>query len=180
MINSESPNIFFILMVCIVIGLTVINPVNATINVTVDEIGESYIKWSWNSGLTLINLSVDSYEIQHFDKHTNSFILSDIKPDESHSIAVYTSTDSGYNLVNTTSGKYTSQDTFWDFIMMYIFFIAGLICLFVGMKGEPLIGFGGFVFGCLVIIESLNDSFTMGFLGGLLIIASMFVVYNKT
>lgn len=179
MINSDSPNLFFIFIICIVIGLTIINPVSATINVTVDEIGESYIKWSWNSGLTLINLSIDSYEIQHYDTKANTFILSDTKAGETHSIAVYTSTDSGYNLVNTSAAKYTSQESFWDFIMMYIFLIAGLVCLYVGLKGEPIIGFGGFVFGCLLITLSLNNSFTMGTLGGILIIASMFVVYNK-
>lgn len=158
--------------------LCLISPVLAEINITADEVGETYIKWSWNDGLTLTNLTVDGYNIKYFDKNDNHFILSDTNAGELHSIAVYTDSDSGYLAVNTTAKKESDSDKFMATITTWLFFLLGCFCIFIGLK-EPILAYGGLVFGFLLITVALNNSFLIGTMGGLLIIASIFVAFRK-
>lgn len=161
---------FILILICIAI---LVLPCNAILNVSVESISQTGISWNWSKDYTLTNLSVDGYQVVLFDKSANRFDLSDLNAGEKHSIKIYTFTDSGNN-TTTTLPDNTKVN-----IDLYILFLLGLICIIVGVIAEPLIGFGAFIFAVIGITTSINNSFIMGILFCILLIASIFVVFNK-
>jgi len=161
-----------IILVLICIALLVL-PCSAMLNVTVESVSQTGISWNWSKDYALTNLSVDGYQVLLFDKTANRLDLTGLNAGEKHSIKIYTSTDNGNNTATT------SPDNINNNIDLYILFLLGLVCIIIGVIAEPIIGFGAFIFGVIGLTTSLNNSFIMGSLFSLLIIASIFVVFNK-
>lgn len=175
------------IFICLILLLVCIGFVNADIPITVSETGDSFIKWTWDSNVYIIdNLSVDGYTVQYFDKYSGTFILSDCKPLETHILRISNDTNSGISISNTTEEHATSVSNTLDLFWSFIFLILGGICVIVGLK-VPYAAFGGFVFGCMGVITDLNNividkinlsNFTMGSLYLILIVASITVAYK--
>jgi len=161
-----------IILVLICIALLVL-PCSAMLNVTVESVSQSGISWNWSKDYTLTNLSIDGYQVILFDKTANRFDLTGLNAGEKHSIKIYTSGDNGNNTATTLPNNINNN------IDLYILFLLGLVCIIIGVIAEPIIGFGAFIFGVIGLTTSLNNSFIMGSLFSLLIIASIFVVFNK-
>jgi hypothetical protein len=89
----------FLLTIALIL---LVSAASATINITVASTGSTFIQWDWNTGLTMTNVTIDGYNVCNFDQHGHTFILSGLNPNETHSIAVYTATDSGTNTAMTT------------------------------------------------------------------------------
>ena len=147
--------------------------------ITVDSVGDSYIKWSWNTSEKVINISVDGYEIRYFDTKADTFTLSGLYPLESHTLKVYTNNYSGISTANTSSPIKDNQDSVFDWLMIYIPFILGCICLYIGLKIEKFVAFGAFFCGFIMVIESTNISIISLWLGIILCFASIFVVFRE-
>lgn len=156
--------------------LFLIQSVNADIRVN-SIISNTDIKWSWSENVT--SISIDGKLISDFDNRSKEYTLITYPDRYSilHTIRVYSIDDSGFNssyshlIVN-------SSDTIIDTLLVYLIFLFGLICLIIGFK-EPLIAFGAFIFACMGIVSAFDNSFTLGFLYVLLLIASIFVAFNK-
>lgn len=83
----------------LIIGLLLIagpGIASAAINVTADTVATNYIRWTW-APQTLTGINVDGKLISSFDPAASSYILSNIGPEELHSITIYTAGDSGTN-----------------------------------------------------------------------------------
>jgi hypothetical protein len=75
--------------------------VSATINITPSEISYNYIKWEWPADTALTGISIDGKIIPNFDPLAESYILSNLNPEEMHQITVYRVGDSGTNTTET-------------------------------------------------------------------------------
>jgi hypothetical protein len=146
------------------------------INITANSTTDTSILWEWNAGLIGVNISVDGIGVCNFNNKDNSFILSGLNPKEYHEIYVYTASDSGMKTTQTTSTGTNGESLYYSLGLYFVFFL-GLICIYIGLS-ESVVAFGAFVFGCIGIAGSLNNSFTMGTLFMILIVASLFVAFR--
>lgn len=152
--------------------LFLIASVNGLMNISVNKTTENSISWSWSEGYKLTDISIDGYKVALFDYNSSRFDLTGLNPNERHSIKIYMGVDNVTNITTTTTNQ-TKYN-----IDMYILFLLGLICLIIGALIEKIISLGGVVFGCLGILTALDNSFTMGVLFALIIIASFFVAFE--
>lgn len=106
----------------------------AAIPVTVDSKGTTFIQWSWTTGDPLTNISIDGYEVCSFDHNAANFILSGLNPNETHSIAVYTASDSGSNTTTTLPAQETQQESFFGDMNNWIFLIIIIVIFYVASK----------------------------------------------
>ena len=158
-----------IVLFCLVL---LVLPVSALLNISVNSQTKNSISWDWSNNYSLTALSIDGYQVPLFDKNSSRFDLTGLNPNEKHSIKIYMGVDNITNTTTTLDGGLESN------LDLYILFILGLVCLYFGFT-EPIIGFAALVFGCIGILTSLNNSFTMGLLFVLLILSSIFVSFNK-
>jgi len=165
--------------------LFLIQSVNAApddiFNMTVFNKGNDYIQWSYYDDDVLTSASYDGITITGFDVKSLNYTASDLTPNSYHTFCAYSFDDFRCLITNTTNTKSTTeinQEYFWAFITIYLIFLIGLICLVVGIY-EPIMGFAAFVFGCIGIVSTSGLSFVMGTLFFLLIVASVFVAFNK-
>jgi hypothetical protein len=145
-------NFLFVILI-ILSGICI---VDGAINVTAIQVNQSVIVWQWNTGLNVTALSIDGYTINNADKTSNQFILSDLLPNEKHTIKIYTDIESESNSATTLS---SSQSNIYDIIYQYMFLIIGIILIFVGIytkRKEPYLiaGLAAFI-GLGIIGENL-------------------------
>jgi hypothetical protein len=178
-----------IIILCIIWIVLCIGFVSASIPITVAETGDSFIKWSWDSSIyTINNLSIDGYKVQYFDANSGTFLLSDLKPYETHILRISDNADYGISTANTTKPNATSESKIADYFWAMILLISGVICIIISSYFRtPFMAFGGFIFGCLGLVQSLNNivisnitisNFMLSALYMIMIVASMFVAYN--
>jgi hypothetical protein len=112
--------LFFTLIVLITMAI----PVSAAININVDQRSDSFIKWGWTPGLNTTALSIDGYQVNQFDHNSNTFILSGLPANETHSIAIYTSDgDSGVNVTETLPAKdnmFFGLPIAWAYVLLIV------------------------------------------------------------
>lgn len=152
--------------------LFLITSVNGLMNISINKTTENSISWNWSEDYKLTDISIDGYKVMLFDYNSSRFDLTGLNPNERHSIKIYMGIDNVTNVTTTTINQ-TKYN-----IDMYILFLLGLICLIIGAFVEKIISLGGVVFGCLGILTALDNSFTMGVLFALIIIASFFVAFE--
>lgn len=104
MINKHN-----LLIVVVFIAFCILTaPSSATINVSATGIGQTYIEWTWDSGLDLSNMLIDGQTMCGYETTNNTYLLTDLNPSELHTIIVVTDDDSGtnstYTLGNSTAG----------------------------------------------------------------------------
>ena len=163
--------ILLMLVMCII-------PVSAAIPMNVTSVGDSYITWEWISTDTLTNMSIDGYTIKYFDQSANTFTLSDLKPMESHTIRIYTASDSGFNKTNTTSTTSSVENAFSE-ISRWLLFLIGCICLFFAWRIERMLGFGALLIAFAICLASYDTNVIMLMLGVVLAFASIFVIFQN-
>jgi len=164
------PLIIGIIMLC---GIA-----QGTINISASEVSHNYIKWTWNSGLILTNMSIDGYHIILVDKSTTSFILSELQENTTHTIKIMTREDSGFNETSTIlSDKTQLLDTTLAIILGYIFFIAAIICILIG-KWVPLVAWLGVGLSCIGIVSMIGVSFWAGFVFMVIFCAGVIVAMS--
>ena len=146
-------------------------------NMSVFNKGDNYIQWSYYDDDAITTASYDGVTITDFDVKSLNFTASDLTPNSYHTFCAYSFDDFKCLMTNTTITK-TNETLFWDYILLYLIFFIGLICLVVGIY-EPIIAFAAFVFGCIGIITTSGLSFVMGVLFFLLIIASIFIAFRR-
>lgn len=133
--------------------------VSAVIPITEDNKTSTYIKWSWAAGTTLVNLSVDGYRVVLADYNDNKFILSDLNPNEVHTLKIYTASDSG---TYTSTTLPDVGDATLAIIFGYIFFIAAIIAIIIG-RWIPVVAWIGCGLSIIGIVNMISVSFWASF-----------------
>lgn len=124
-----------LLLLFLILGLLAV-PAMATIDITPINVTSSSIQWGWSS-VTIQNLSIDGVFVCNFNPAATDFILSDLGPNEPHTITIITAGDSGTNTTYTSGNAnqdestdlYSLINTWW-----YLVLIAGLCWLGMGRK----------------------------------------------
>ena len=169
-------NIFCISLIFIAICLFA-NPVSGELTATIAETGASYITWGWTTNESITNITIDGYQIKYFDNSANTFTLSDCKPLESHTIRLYSATQSTTLTANTTEPIEQASDNFWNFVGMYLTFGLILVCLYASLT-IPFMGLVAFTLSLVGIAESLNNSFAMGTIFGIMCVSSIYLSFR--
>jgi hypothetical protein len=169
-----------LLVVLVILLFIFVIPTSALINVTAITKTSSEIVWTWNTGLNITSVSVDGSQVALIDKNSSTFILSGLKPLETHIIMVYSLSDVGINTTNTTAGIPTNQENFFGTILPYLLFILGAFFCVIGFYGVPLISLIGSVIGLFGLVNnSTNGSFIIDVLYVILMIAGIILVKGE-
>ncbi len=168
MIKKYLSIIFFICLIGIASGTIIVNSSNITTN---------SITWSFDKSVN--NMSIDGIYNINYDNRTGFFIYSNLQPNTSHQINVYSDEDNGINISKTLSEETnpTNEDNFYAYIMAYILVLAGLFCCIFGTK-IPFVGFGGVLFGLAGITTQLHGSFVNAILYLCIICAGFFIGFK--
>jgi hypothetical protein len=118
-----------------IILLTILSPVQAAITITPVSVTSSSIMWEWAGGLTLTNMSIDGLFVCGYNPVSTSFVLSDLKPNEPHTITILTAGDSGSNTTYTTADTNIEQSTgvlsllnaWWYLIVICLLCLIGMM-----------------------------------------------------
>lgn len=157
-------------------------PVNAApdniFNMSVFSKNDNSITWNYSDDDAITKLSYDGISLTNFDAQAVIYTASDLTANSYHTLCAYSVDDFKCSTTNTTMTK-NNSDVIIDYFAIYILFFMGCICIITGVIAEPLIGFGGFIFAIIGITTSINNSFIMGSLFCIMLIASIFVVFNK-
>lgn len=169
--------------------------VSGLINISVVSAGTNYIHWAWNNNDSTL-LYIDGYKVINFDANGTDFILSDLNPNEQHSIKIYNSSGYGYLLSNTTNGANAlfnvntnvtntnpnspNTEKIIGIIAEYIWFILGIICLFLAARKVPLAPYLAFIFGIIGLVTAaiVPDGLYYVLLNAVLIIASILALHD--
>ena len=77
-------------------------PVSATINVTADATGETWITWSWDEGLNVTAIFVDGYLMCGYESTAPSFDITGLSSCDNHTVLILTEFDNGTDTSATT------------------------------------------------------------------------------
>jgi len=118
-----------ILFVLLAVGLFCL-PASALITITPISVTSTDIQWSWAAGLNVTSLSVDGYLVYQFDHTSNTFVLSQLNPNETHTILINTPTDTGTNTTKTLPIT-ANQEAFYGYLntWIYLLFIAAFMAI---------------------------------------------------
>lgn len=114
--------------------MLLISAASATINITAGPISQTAITWTWPVSVTATGIVSDGINVTDFNGASHSYVQSDLKPNETHSIYIVSATDSGS--ANATTLQDTGNTATTDFIPMlstwgYLILIA-VLCV-IGM-----------------------------------------------
>jgi len=153
--------------------LFLILPVSAAISVSPISKGQTYIEWNWSG--TVANISIDGLLVCNTDISGGRFVLSGLEPNETHSIKVQSTTDSGTNTTNTLPSL---ADTTLQIFFSYIFFIAAIICILIGVR-IPFVAFIGAGLCIIGVVNTITVSFWSGFVFMCVFCAAIFIAFDK-
>lgn len=74
---------------------------SATINVTAESVGQTWVTWSWDEGLDVTEIYVDGHKMCGFESTMPTFDMLDLSSCQPHNVSIFTSTDNGTNWVTT-------------------------------------------------------------------------------
>jgi hypothetical protein len=125
-------NQIFILTLLVLMLATA--PVSATIDITPTNVTSSSIMWGW-SPVTIQNLSIDGVFVCNVNPASTSFTLSDLGPNEPHTINIITAGNSGENTtytlgdtnVNQSTDFLTLLTTWWYLVLILILCVVGMM-----------------------------------------------------
>jgi hypothetical protein len=120
-----------IFLILSIIALIII-PVSATVNITPIDITATSIMWGW-SPITIQNISIDGKLIDNFNPSATSFTLSDLKPEEPHTIMIATTTDTGINTTKTLTVK-SNQEDFYKILVTWGYLLLIMAACIAGMQ----------------------------------------------
>jgi hypothetical protein len=144
-----------LILLLIILGLFTI-PASASITITPFNITQSSIMWTW-SPVTIQNLSIDGVFVCNINPTSTSFTLSDLGPNEPHTITIITAGDSGTNTATTLGDtNYDLITTWWYLVLIAFLCLIGirprlgiflivasavsLYALYVFINGNPING----------------------------------------
>ena len=133
--------------------ILVISPCSATIPITASPISQTAITWTWGSGLTLNGVFVDGVNISNYNPAASQFTLSNLKPNETHTILITTASDSGTDSATTLQEAGSTQWTLilsWLNTWAYLILIA-ILCV-IGMRPK---------LGVFLIVASVVSLFAL-------------------
>lgn len=87
--------------ILILLGVIAVPAIAVNINVTVADIGQTYINWQWDAGYNLTHILIDGVEICGYETTNNSIIRSGLEPNSLHSINVTNGSSYGDNITIT-------------------------------------------------------------------------------
>jgi hypothetical protein len=126
-------NMKHIFLILALLGLCII-PASAVLTVTPVDVTSSSIMWQWDP-TTVQNLSIDGLFVCGINPVSTTFILSDLGPNEPHTIEIITTTDSGVNTTTTLGDVNVEQSTgVLSLIATWWYLILIAILCLVGMK----------------------------------------------
>jgi len=158
----------------IVFCFCIISPLPVSGYITVEDKGTNYIYWSWNN-TGVDSISVDGKTVTGYDL-SNSYVLSEINANSLHQIKLFNTTEGllESNTTNSLPMTETAQEGFFSLANLYLLFIIGIIVLIAGVIVDiPIIGFGGSIIGLIGLTASFNNSFGLGLLFFILVIAGI-------
>lgn len=88
---------WFFLVFCVVL----VAPASAVINVSADAVGETWVTWSWDTGLNVTEIYVDGHKMCGFESTMPMFDMIDLTPCQFHNVSIFTDTDNGTNVTTT-------------------------------------------------------------------------------
>jgi hypothetical protein len=163
--------LFLILVIFLCIPFT-----SAAINIT-EATSLSSINWGWNKSIAIDNISVDGYRVMLFDTNAHSFILTDLKPNETHDIRISSVNDTGYLVSKTLPEITKSSDKIADFIFEYLLLFICIIMLVIGIR-VPVISLIGLLFGFIGLISALiKGDFMLDMIFSIAVISCGLVTY---
>ena len=126
-------------------------------------------------------MSIDGYQVILADKLSNNFILSQLNPNETHTIIIYTLTDSGTNTARTLNATPTNQENAIGLILPWILFIFAVIFCGIGLYGVPFASLIGSVIALIGLVNNTtNGSFIIDILYICIVIAGILLVRGET
>jgi hypothetical protein len=142
------------------------------------------ITWNYNYTVNLISASLDGVSIINFDKYSYNFTANDLSENSQHTFCIYSVTE-----VNCETGKtsYSGETNLQELAWQFIFIILAIIFIIVGLY-VPYIGYGGFIFSALGIMQTINNiaidkitfsSFIMATIYVILICASIITSFKE-
>jgi len=119
----------------IIVLMTAMPATSALITVTPISITSTSIMWQWAGGVTLTNVSIDGMYVCGFNPSATSFVLSDLKPNEPHTITIVTAGDTGSNTTSTipdanieeSTGFLTLLNSWWYLIIICLLCVIGMM-----------------------------------------------------
>ena len=108
-------------------------PASAAINVSVTRVGVTYIMWQWPDYITNVTGSVDGVMMPDIDPHTHTFSLTNLKENETHTLAIYTDTDSGTSTASTLPDNSVYVQTL-EFSLAWVYILLAAIMFLLGAK----------------------------------------------
>lgn len=112
-------------LILAILGLLII-PASATITITPSDVTSSSIMWTW-SPITVQNLSIDGVFVCNINPASTSFTLSDLGPNEPHTIEIITAGDSGANTTTTYGNTATLAVTWWYLVLILVLCVVGMM-----------------------------------------------------
>ena len=143
----------FILLIgiCLLISLS-----SALSNVTPVNVGSTFIQWVWDGSAT--NVSIDGLIVCDADLSNNTFVLSGLFPNETHTIILHNGfIENESNTTTTLPKETTSADLVWDFFYKYIALITGAV---------------------LIIASAVTKNNTPAFIAGFMAFLGLIIVGN--
>ena len=108
---------------------------SAEIIITPTSVTTTSIQWEWTGPIIIQNLSIDGILVNDFNPFTESFTISDLNPDEPHTIMIITESDNGSNTSTTLPDNAIekTQDlvslvlTWWYLILIAVLCVIGMM-----------------------------------------------------
>jgi len=89
-------------LILLVIFLILVAPATAVINVTAEDVGNTFITWRWDDGLEVSDIYVDGNQMCGYETTLPSFDMLNQLPCTYHNTSIFTLTDNGTNLTMTS------------------------------------------------------------------------------
>jgi hypothetical protein len=182
--NSSNSNTTFVNMTAI--ASSCITPTPTPTDLQICDIpiisslvNTSFIKWEWNDSIT--SISFNGLNVSDFDYNSSIFIKSDLTKNTRYTLKIYNNSGHcGRNITYTLDEvipitPISEEETFFSTTNLYILFFFALLCLIIGFFIIPVIGFGSVLFGIIGLLYSMGNSFIMGLLFVIVIIAGFLI-----
>lgn len=162
-------------LICLVL-LFCIYPISASLTVNTVNIGTTYIEWNWSA--TITDISIDGLTVCKPDLTSKSFVLSDLLPNETHTIKIFSLDDNGTATTKTLSEEPSKQTQIINIVLGYIFFIASIGLILIGIR-VPLMALLGSGLSIIGIVNMIGVNFWAGFVFMCIFCAGILVAYEK-
>ena len=84
--------------------LGLVSPASAVINVTADDVGETWVTWSWDEGINVTDIYVDGHRMCGYESTMPTFDMLDLSSCQFHNVTIFSANDTGMNVTHTLCG----------------------------------------------------------------------------